>query len=429
MTKRAPGERETPYERHKLAVLHLLRRRCPWLAADEREVAYHDAYATLLEKHRDGALDMDAMHDRQVRSYLMTAAIHRGLWEGARAERKRTTPVENPGAYLVDASPSAEERMVAASETGPVRELVEELPERRRAVIKLRFWLDRSPREIQAFLGISERAYRKELERAFGQLAERFLLVSEGRWCQERRSLVLAYVAGVAGPTKARQARMHLESCPGCARLAAELRDLAERAAAVAPMPELARGDGPLGRLAEAGVALKEQLAGAGEQAKTQAASLLSRADPGAPAYLAGARPGGAVALVVGCLAVGGGATYCAVEGLPDPIGAIVDSQPELREPAEPVPREEPIKEELPVEVSPQPPPPSPDPVQTAPPETPPPSEPPPPEPPPDPANEFTPDANPAPLPAAAPTVGEPTGEFGAPAGSAGGAAGGEFAP
>ena len=44
---------EAAYERYKGAALLLLRRRCPWLAADDREGAYHDAFATLLEKHRD----------------------------------------------------------------------------------------------------------------------------------------------------------------------------------------------------------------------------------------------------------------------------------------------------------------------------------------------------------------------------------------
>ena len=39
-------DRETPYERHKPAVLVLLRRRCGWLADDEREAVFHDAYAT-----------------------------------------------------------------------------------------------------------------------------------------------------------------------------------------------------------------------------------------------------------------------------------------------------------------------------------------------------------------------------------------------
>ena len=313
----------------------------------------------MLEKHRDGALDMEAMHDRQVRSYLMTAAIHRGLGLSARVERRRTRPVADAGVDTPDSARPVEERVAAASEAAPIRELVEELPERRRAVIKLRFWLDRSPKEIQAFLGISERTYRKEVERAFRELSQRFQVVREGGWCEEPvRGLVLAYVAGIASPSRAEQARMHLESCPACTRMAAELRELAERAAAVAPMPDLVLGDGPAARLAEAVAAVKYQLAEGllgrpGQVAN--AVGALSRADPSAPRYASGARPGAAVALVAGCLAVGSGATYCAVEGIPQPLRAFVEPSSDGTGAPEQPPQSPAASDELATEVSPEP--------------------------------------------------------------------------
>jgi RNA polymerase sigma factor (sigma-70 family) len=424
-------------------VLGLLRGRCPWLADDEREAIYHDAYATLLEKDREGTLDVERMHDRQVRSYLMTAAIYRGLHEGKRHERKRTKPEADAGVLTPDPTLPVEERVAAASEAAPIREILEELPERRRALIKLRFWLDRSPDEIQAFLGISERTYRKEIERAFRQLAERFQLVREGRWCEERRSVVLAYVAGVAAPRRAKQARMHLESCPACSRMAAELRELAERAGAAAPMPDLAVGDGPFARLAEAGVHVREQLAETVGQAKTQAASFVSRADLSVPAYAAGTRPGAAVAVVAGCLAVGGSATYCAVEGLPDPLARVAEIQNEERAPAEPPTVEQPPEEEPIPEGPPLPPPPQPDldsvpttKLQPPPPEpAPAPApEPPPPEPPapaPEPANEFVPDVatHEPPTPAPAPTPAASAGQIRPAQPMGAGQPGAEFAP
>lgn len=119
MRERPPVHLEIQYERHKLAVMGLLRGRCPWLAEDDREALYHDAYATLLEKHSDGTLDIEAMHDRQVRSYLMTAAIYRGLHEGTRHERKRTKPDANAGVLTPDPTLPVEERVAAASETAP----------------------------------------------------------------------------------------------------------------------------------------------------------------------------------------------------------------------------------------------------------------------------------------------------------------------
>jgi hypothetical protein len=44
----------TPYANHRDYVLGVLRRRCRWLAPDELEAVFHDAYALMLEKERDG---------------------------------------------------------------------------------------------------------------------------------------------------------------------------------------------------------------------------------------------------------------------------------------------------------------------------------------------------------------------------------------
>jgi DNA-directed RNA polymerase specialized sigma24 family protein len=135
MRQRGLADKEASYERHKVPVLRLLATRCPWLAPDEREVAYHEAYAILLVKHREGALDMEGMHERQVRSYLMTTAVGVGLNAGRRGGRYSTVLMDDPGPELLDPGLPTEERAATHSETAPIRELVEELPERRRAVI------------------------------------------------------------------------------------------------------------------------------------------------------------------------------------------------------------------------------------------------------------------------------------------------------
>jgi len=332
------GKIDQAYERHRPTALRVLRRRCPWLAADERLGVYHDAFATLLEKDRDGALDVEAMHDAQVRGYLLTAAVHRGLGEGARAERRRAVPTADPGLGVVDPARPMEDRVEDELGLLAVRELVEELPERRRAVIKLRFWFDRSPDEIKAFLGISERAYRKEIERAFAQLADRYELVRQGRWCEERRSLVLAYLAGVAGSRRTREAQLHLKTCPGCAHMARELRRTAEQVAAVLPMPIVSGRD--LGLVADFGIGIKSHLSDLIGGAKANVAGVAARADPSVAGYAAGTRPGAAVAAIASCVAIGGGATYCAVEGLPDPLYATAPT--EHRPPPEPEKRDPP---------------------------------------------------------------------------------------
>ncbi len=321
MRSRGRGDEAEYYERNKHVALSVLRRRCPWLDADDREGVYHDAFAGLLAKERDGTLDLAAMHEAQVRSYLLTASMHRAMNVTARSEHRLTTPVEAPGDDVADSRMGAAEQMVAESERTPVRELVEELPERCRAVIKLRFWLDFKPPEIQRYLGISERAYRKEIERAYIQLADRYELVREGRWCAARRSVILAYMAGVAGPSRALEARMHLDSCPGCSHMAAELRRSAERAAAILPLPAMAPG--APSRVGELVAAAKAQL----WDLKAGVAGFVSRSDTSSMQLAAGARPGAAVAAIASCVAIGSGATYCAVQGLPDPVRALASAE------------------------------------------------------------------------------------------------------
>jgi hypothetical protein len=86
LTVLPPVHREETYEDHRSYVLGVLRRKCGWLDQDEREAAYHDAYAVMLEKERDGRLDTAAMDPRQLRAYITQTAIHKALDEGKRAE-------------------------------------------------------------------------------------------------------------------------------------------------------------------------------------------------------------------------------------------------------------------------------------------------------------------------------------------------------
>jgi RNA polymerase sigma factor (sigma-70 family) len=216
-----PRNQVTPYQLHKGYVLGVLARRCSWLDGEDREVAFHDAYEVLLEKERGGGLELDRMHERQVRAYLTQTAINKALNEGQRGERRLTVPLAEDAISQPDSGESPEEHALANADKARVHEIVAQLSPRQQAVVKLRFFLDRSPEETQRFLGLTARAYRKELERAVRRMGEQLLLVRRGRWCQTRRSLIFAYVAGVAGPNRGDQARLHLRSCSACARLAA----------------------------------------------------------------------------------------------------------------------------------------------------------------------------------------------------------------
>ena len=317
----------TPYEQHRDYVLAVLRRRCGWLGDDEREAIFHEAYAVFLEKQRDRVLDVDQMHSQQVRAYLTQTSIHKALDEGKRAERNRSTPLGDTAFAEPDPARAPDDRAAANLDGARVREIVGELSPRRQAIIKLRFFFDRTPDEIQRLLGLSERAYRRDLERAVRHIAQRYELVEEGLYCESRRSLVLAYVAGVAGPNRAREARAHLATCPGCSHWAASLRESARGAAALAPLPALVHGSG-LSRAFEGLAAAKVNASQLAAGLKQHATMVGARVDAASAGYTSAVRPGAVVAAVAGCIAVGSGATYCAVQGVPPPIRSLIPDAP-----------------------------------------------------------------------------------------------------
>ena len=175
-------------------------------------------------------------------------------------------------------------------------------------------------------MGITERVYRRELERATRELADRFELLRAGAFCESQRSLLLAYVTGVAGPTRRVEARRHLESCPGCASWVIDLRATTRRAAAFVPLPVLAPAlhTWTAARIESAAHGVRDRVAGAVTRVRDHGLRALLRADPSRMAAFGGVRPGAVAMLATGCVAAGSTATYCAVEGLPAPIASLV---------------------------------------------------------------------------------------------------------
>lgn len=303
------------YREHRPAVLGTLARRCAWLDPGDREALFHDAYAVMLEKMHDGQFRPGA--PEQVRAYLIQTALYKAHDESKRAGRRRSVPLHEEALAQPAADRLPDEVAAAGFDGARVREIVAELPARRQAIVKLRFFFDRTPAEIQRVLGISERIYRKELERSLKQIAAAYRLERDGRFCEGRRSLILAYVAGIAGPNRVADARRHLAGCPGCARWATDLRERAREVAALTPPVPLGGHAAhlPVGDWLAAG---RDALGRAIDHARAQVTSWATSADSATSQYLAGARPGTVTAVVVGCLAVGGGATYCASSGILD---------------------------------------------------------------------------------------------------------------
>ncbi len=269
------SDRDAAYREHRSYVLAVLARRCRWLADDERESILHDAWAVLLEKERSGALTVAAMRPQQVRAYLTQTAINKALDEGRRS-RSRDEPLGDRDDF--EASVPAPETIVdAAMEGARVREIVGELTERQQKIVKLRFFFDRSPTEVQRLLGLTERAYRRDLERAMALVSKRYELVQDGRFCETRASLIRAYVAGIAGPNRARDARAHLAECPSCRHFALELRGATRQVAAALPLPAMVAARGPLGQLVEAMSGGRDAVSDVAASVKQHGAALMSR--------------------------------------------------------------------------------------------------------------------------------------------------------
>jgi RNA polymerase sigma factor (sigma-70 family) len=310
------------YEEHRAYVLSVLARRCRWIGSEDREALLHDAYAVLLEKERAGTLDVAAMRPEQVRAYLTQTTINKALTERDRAHTRKSVAL-GADDDVSDDGPSVEEVLGAAADSARLREIVAELPERQQVVVALRYFHDRTPADVRSYLGITDRAYRRELERAMRTLSARMEEVRDGSFCDSRRSLILAYVAGVAGPNRMRDARRHLDTCPGCTAWARDLREAAQQAGAFVPLPLLtAAAGGGLGdddghRLFALGRGLRDLAGGA----RDHATGLATRADPATGSLLGAVRPGAVAVVLAGCIGVGSTATYCAFQGLPAPLG------------------------------------------------------------------------------------------------------------
>jgi RNA polymerase sigma factor (sigma-70 family) len=320
------GRLEEAFEEHRRYVLKVLSRRCGWMAPEECEEVLQDAYLVLLERERDGRLEVGEMAPAQVRAFLTQTAINKALDEGKRAGRSRSVPLEDAELTVADEGRAPEDVAAAGLEGARLREIVGELSERKRAIVKLRFFFERSPDEIQGFLGITERVYRRELERAMRQIQEDYALVRDGSYCDSRRSGIIALMSGISGPGRAKAAREHLATCPSCSAWAAEMRDAARKVGAFVPMPDLLFHRGPLTRLVETISGLRDSAAEAGASAKQHASALVTRVDPTPAGVLGGARPGAAAALIAGCITLGSGATYCAVNGVPEQLAGAADS-------------------------------------------------------------------------------------------------------
>ncbi len=190
---------------------------------------------------------------------------------------------------------------------------------------------------------MTQRSVKRTLERVMA-LGRDELVRLAGHGCESGEELVARLAFGLASPREMRRAQVHLTTCPRCCAMYERLDLWREKVAALLPVPAVAKAHpGLVDRVAhqlmdrlaafkqngaDTARALREHAAHAGAQAKQHATATYYRAVD--PTPLAGVRPGTAAAAVAGCLAIGGGTTYCVQQGV-DPIGGLIGEKPPPR--------------------------------------------------------------------------------------------------
>lgn len=149
------------YAEDRRYVLGVLGRRR--LDRGQLEDIFHDACLVMLEKVEAGVLDGE-MPRAQARAYLTQTALNKAL-EWGRRSRRRSVSLDGGCEELCSAGPGIEERVILREDARRVGDAIGSLPERRREVLKLRYYLGFEPEQIQRRLGVSRDVYRHELER------------------------------------------------------------------------------------------------------------------------------------------------------------------------------------------------------------------------------------------------------------------------
>lgn len=394
--------------------------RHPERTPDEIEDAVQTACGSFLDE-AEGITDSGRAY-----AWIRTAA-HRCLNREREHQRRElavdpsTAGFEAAAADAADPAEQVIERETEADLAALVREVARELPERKRQVLALH-GAGYKRQEIATHLGVTHRAVKRDLLEIMDEARAAVARLSGGG-CSLGETLVVRWTCGLAGPSEASQAQLHLTRCRRCEEFHQQLNMWREKVGALLPVPageQAAPGvvERVVDKAADGLSAVKQQLADVGAHAKQQATATYVRAAD--PTPLAGARPGAVAAVVAGCLAVGTGAYTCVEQGI-NPLTALPgleQREPDRRaETPEKPAGEQPVPEPAPAPVVEQP---AADPAPApAAPEPAPAPEPPPPPPPPEqsfePASPSYPSSQAAAAPQPAPVTDGGVPEFGGP--------------
>jgi RNA polymerase sigma factor (sigma-70 family) len=277
--------------------------------------------------------------ESEVFAWLRTTA-QRELWRIQKRAR-RELPVD------IDSLPVHPEAWTVA---GPEQELIERedltevdeaahavlarLSERQRQIAALHTRGHTRP-QIAAHLGTTPRTVKRQLERIM-TVGRGELVRLAGHGCDAGEGVVARLAFGLASPREIQDAQLHLALCRQCGALFERLDLWREKVAALLPLPVLEQThpgalERALNHVADSFTslrqrtgdgteALRQQAGDSSAQVKQHASAAYYRAVD--PTPLAGIRPGAAAAAIAGCLAIGGGTTYCVTQNV-DPIGSL----------------------------------------------------------------------------------------------------------
>jgi RNA polymerase sigma factor (sigma-70 family) len=312
----------------------------PGVTGEQVEEAFQEACVRACRSCR-------GQSEGEVFTWLRTTT-HRELWRLQKPPWPRSQPESLVDVHACEVGPAVctvrtpEDDLIARDDRAELERVtgavLARLSERQREIAVLHSH-GRSRSEIAERVGVTPRTVKRALEQIMA-LGRSELVRLAGRGCASGESLVARFAFGLASPREAREAQLHLTTCQTCGALHERLDLWRASVAALVPVPALAQARfGLLERVVHGGVdsleALKHHAGESANALRGNAADGVSQLKHHAvaaycrvadPTPLAGARPGVVVAAVAGCIAVGGGATYCAQESV-DPLrtlGALV---------------------------------------------------------------------------------------------------------
>ncbi|HEY8544109.1 MAG TPA: sigma-70 family RNA polymerase sigma factor [Acidimicrobiales bacterium] len=246
------------FARHRAVARRVaLTYRCPGDPDDLVNEAFEKVFAAVRRGH--GPTDA-------FRAYLLVTMRRLAADHAERPKDERLDDVpEAVAAAAAEAPLDTEERTL-------ITRAFESLPDRWQAVLWYTAVEGRSPRELAPLLGVSANAVSALAYRAREQLRQAYLQAHLQTWsrpqCEPHRSLLGAYVRDGQSRRERAATQRHLDSCPSCQGLVAELNEvnsmLVRSVVPLFPASALAKAAPAVAGAAGAGAAATAGGAGAG---------------------------------------------------------------------------------------------------------------------------------------------------------------------